>query len=112
MRKIVLLYFLMSLLISCSDNSEELFMQPQKIDTRAVVSEVSPYFNWEDTTLISLWNINGPVVLPWYSSAAANIPSFILEDYKAADGWEMVYNTCSPSSVMQDDKYYLIFYNI
>lgn len=80
--------------------------------TRAIVSEVSPMLNWDDTTHVSLFNVPGNVVLPWYSTATTSIPSFILDSYKESDGWKLVYNTCSPSSMVQDDKYYLIFYNI
>lgn len=79
--------------------------------TRAIVSEVSPMLNWDDTTHVSLFNVPGNVVLP-YSTATTGIPSFILDSYKESDGWKLVYNTCSPSGMVQDDKYYLIFYNI
>lgn len=112
MKKIIFLFLTISLLFSCVDETEEFLPAYKEPTTRAIVPEVSPYFNWEDTTKISLWNISGPVILPWYTGAVTNIPSFILEDYKVADGWEMVYNTCSESSNMEDDKYYLIFYNI
>lgn len=113
MKRIPLLIACAMLAAACTDTIDEVLEQPQhSATTRAVTAETSPYFNWEDTTNISLVNVNGSVVLPWYSTATANIPSFILTDYKAADGWKMVYNTCSPSSVVQDDKYYLIFYNI
>lgn len=98
---------------SCTDSMDEVFpVADREMATRAVTAETSPYFNWEDTASISLVNINGSVLLPWYSGAVANIPSFILSDFKAEDGWQMVYNTCSPSSGTQEDKYYLMFYNI
>lgn len=113
MKKII--FFLLSLVLcfSCIDETEKFLpVSHEERITRAIGTETSPYFNWEDTTSISLLNINGSVILPWYAGAIANIPSFILNDYKAADGWVMVYNTCSESSNIQDDKYYLIFYNI
>lgn len=80
--------------------------------TRSITGEVSPIFNWEDTATISLFGVNGNVILPWYSGAIANIPFFILDDYKAADGWKMIYNTCTKNNNSQDGQYYLIFYNI
>lgn len=44
--------------------------------TRSITGEVSPIFNWEDTATISLFGVNGNVILPWYSGAIANIPFF------------------------------------
>lgn len=101
-------------LFSCNDSLEESVFTPGENAsmTRAIVSEVSPMLNWDDTTHVSLFNVPGNVVLPWYSTATTGIPSFILDSYKESDGWKLVYNTCSPSGMVQDDKYYLIFYNI
>lgn len=99
---------------ACTDNLEETVFASceDTATTRVITPEVSPLFNWDDTISISLFNVPGSVTLPWYSTASTSIPDFILENYKAADGWKLVYNTCSPSNIVQDDKYYLIFYNI
>ncbi len=100
-----------SIISSCNDDLyEPLTLAEAK--TRSITQLVSPTFDWEDTTTIVLINVPGNVTLPWYTGALANIPNYILNDYKAEDGWKMVYNTCSPSGLAQDDKYYLIFYNI
>lgn len=103
-----------ALLVSCTDSEvlDELEPSVNPSLSRAVPAETSPVFDWEDISSIPLVNVDGKVVLPWYSGAAANIPSYILKDYTAADGWKMVYNTCSPSNSTQDDKYYLLFYNV
>ena len=100
--------------MSCSDLDVLDELEPSMSSSRSRVSTVttSPTFDWESSSSISLVNVNENVILPWYSGAIANIPSYILKDYTVADGWKMVYNTCSPSANAQDDKYYLLFYNI
>lgn len=55
---------------------------------------------------------DNPVTLPWYSGASATIPQCIKNDYKASDGWKLLYNYCTDPKVMENGKYYLIFYNI
>lgn len=69
-------------IIACS-NEEILIPAKQEKGTRSPIVEVSPTFNWEDTAYISLFNVPGSVTLPWYSGATSNIPSYILNDYKA-----------------------------
>ena len=114
MKKLLFISLICTLISSCNDNLEEItwHSNENKIASRSITTEVSPMFDWDDTTHISLYNISRPVILPWYSGAEASIPSFILDSYKESDGWKLVYNTCSPSLLMQDGKYYLIFYNI
>ena len=111
MKQISLWISIIFFITACSD--EEVFIPTgQGKKTRSLTAEISPMFNWQDTAYISLFNVPGKVTLPWYSGATSNIPDYILNDYKAEDGWKMVYNTCSSSNTVQDDKYYLIFYNI
>ena len=114
MKNLIFLGVASALLCACNDSLENTFLLADGDSkmTRSVISEVSPVFAWDDTTHISLYNVPGPVLLPWYSGAATSIPSFILDSYKASDGWQLVYNTCSPSNITQDDLYYLLFYNI
>ena len=82
-------------------------------NTRALVQDASPTFDWENNNYIELQGI-GNVVLPWYSGATTTIPSDILDDYKKRDGWVMLYNSCTPSASGMTDlsKPYLIFYNV
>lgn len=80
------------------------------ITTRSITPHTNPYIDWEDTTLI---NISGhrTVTLPWYNGASGAIPTYITQDYKRADGWELVYNFCSDTIENDGRKNYLIFYN-
>lgn len=112
MKKIIFLLLSIFFVITCCNDEKDILPTSQEKGTRSPSTEVSPTFNWEDVGYISLFNIPGTITLPWYSGATSNIPDCILQDYKAEDGWKMVYNTCSPSDITQDDKYYLIFYNI
>lgn len=112
MKKIIFLLLSIFFVITACNDEKDILPTSQEKGTRSPSTEVSPTFNWEDVGYISLFNIPGTITLPWYSGATSNIPDCILQDYKAEDGWKMVYNTCSPSDITQDDKYYLIFYNI
>ncbi|KKO92859.1 hypothetical protein AAW12_02705 [Sphingobacterium sp. Ag1] len=80
----------------------------KKATQTGVNNVVTPYFDWETNTNIALPG-GGTRILPWYSSAITAIPSYILNDYKKADGWELVYNLCqTPGQVGQN---YFILYN-
>lgn len=71
----------------------------------------TPYFDWENTSTVYIVN-QGNILLPWISGADASIPSEILYDYHRQDGWELLYNLCSDSTLnVQGNKNYLIFYN-
>lgn len=66
------------------------------------------YFDWENTSHIKITD-GSSRILPWISGAATSVPSFILEDYKKTDGWELIYNLCKePGELGQN---YIIFYN-
>jgi len=66
------------------------------------------YFDWETNSHINITD-GSSRILPWVSGAATSIPSFILEDYKKADGWELIYNLCrEPGELGQN---YIMFYN-
>lgn len=114
MKKTLLFSTLLVFAIACTDNTDEFVTNKvyQETITRTVPSEVSPYFNWEDIGFIPLIGLQGVVTLPWYSGATTSIPDCILKDYKAVDGWKMIYNFCTGSGNLQEDKFYLIFYNI
>lgn len=71
-------------------------------------SVVTPNFDWENTTNIMLPDGTNRI-LPWFSSSITAIPSFILNDYKKSDGWELIYNLCNtPGQLGQN---YFIIYN-
>lgn len=108
-----LYYLLFVILYSCSNE----YISPldeisitEKLNSRVINQTTSPTFMWEDTISISLSGHND-VILPWYNASDANIPNELLEDYKKKDGWELVYNLCTPSIATTYGKYHLIFYN-
>ena len=100
-------------MLSCTNENDLDFTQlsiTNNPQTR-VVSTTSAVFDWEEISRITLFG-NYPVTLPWYSGASATIPQCIKNDYKASDGWKLLYNYCTDPQVMENGKFYLIFYNI
>ncbi len=79
--------------------------------TRSITPNVSPVFDWWDTTSVSLPGVDIPVTLPWYNGSSTQIPYYMLDDYKPEDGWEMVYNYCLDTPPGEINKNYIIFYN-
>ena len=111
MKRLILLAVIVGM-IACQKSEEiVLFDEAGMPTTRSITQNVSPVFDWWDTTSISLLGINSPVTLPWYNGASAQIPYYMLEDYKPEDGWEMVYNYCIDTPPGEEGKYYLMFYN-
>lgn len=101
------------LLYGCSIDDQSLLSDSAVTDeavTRAITPVSSPVVDWEDITSIMLDGY-GNRILPWYNASDTNIPNELLEDYKKEDGWEMIYNLCTPSVATTYGKYYLIFYN-
>lgn len=79
--------------------------------TRSITQNVSPVFDWWDTTSVALPGVDIPVTLPWYNGSSTQIPYYMLDDYKPEDGWEMVYNYCIDTPPGEINKNYIIFYN-
>ena len=79
--------------------------------TRSITQNVSPVFDWWDTTSVALPGVGIPVTLPWYNGSSTQIPYYMLDDYKPEDGWEMVYNYCLDTPPGEINKNYIIFYN-
>lgn len=66
------------------------------------------YFDWETTTYMpSLPNANA-VPMPWNAGTSA-IDAHLAGDYKKADGWELVWNTFSPTVQLNDPGYTYFF---
>ena len=102
------IYFIISLLVmlSCTNENDLDFTQlsiTNNPQTR-VVSTTSAVFDWEEISRITLFG-NYPVTLPWYSGASATIPQCIKNDYKASDGWKLLYNYCTDPQVMDNGKF-------
>lgn len=109
------IFVFLVLFIFCSCSTDEQYLMSDKfvvdsVTTKAITQTTSPTFDWENTSSIMLDGY-GSQILPWYNATDTNIPSELLEDYKKEDGWEMVYNLCTPSAASTYGKYYLIFYN-
>ena len=72
-------------------------------------------FNWETaTTMPSATSTTAnPVPMPWNSGTNPIDPN-IVSDYKQADGWVLVHNTFSPSTILNDPNYVYFFslYNV
>lgn len=64
--------------------------------------------DWENVNSINIRGTN--VALPWVGGANTTIPSYVLEDMKKANGWDLYYNfpAWETSSANQN---YLIFHN-
>lgn len=102
---------------ACTREDEEIieitnsFLETSSL-TKAIESvHETPYFDWEDTSYVYIANYKR-VLLPWVSGATGDIPSYILNDYRRSQGWEMLYNLCSDEIINENGyKNYLIFYN-
>lgn len=107
------IYLVISFLVMISCTNEVDFIHSSGTNSyqSRVISTTSKVFDWEEITRITLFE-NTPVILPWYSGASATIPQCIKNDYKASDGWKLLYNYCTDPAVIEKGKYYLIFYNI
>ena len=71
----------------------------------------TPYFDWENESTVYIVN-HGNILLPWIGGAQGSISPEILYDYHRQDGWELLYNLCSDSTLnSQGDMNYLFFYN-
>ena len=111
MKRFVLLLIVIAGISACQKPEEIMFSDGSTLTTRSITPNVSPVFDWWDTTSISLLGINSPVTLPWYNGTSTQIPYYLLDDYKPEDGWEMVYNYCIDTPPGEEGKYYLMFYN-
>lgn len=81
------------------------------VNSRNVTPHLTPYIDWEDTSLIAINKI-GNVTLPWYNGSKGAIPDFILNDYKREDGWELLYNFCSDTQEnAEGGKNFIIYAN-
>lgn len=112
MKRFVLLLTLVVEVAACQKPEEIMFSDGGGTPTtRSITPNVSPVFDWWDTTSIALPGVEVPVTLPWYNGTSTQIPYFLLDDYKPEDGWEMVYNYCINTPPGEIGKYYLMFYN-
>ena len=98
---------------SCKKDSTDIRPMPSKSITQD--ASIPCYqFDWETATYMpSAQNPNyNPVQMPWNSGATAIDPS-IVSDYKKVDGWELMYNTFTPTTALNDGgyRYFFALYN-
>lgn len=109
------LYIIIGLfcLYSCNDDIElEQIASSNDSMTSRSAQVSSGMYDWEGNSRIPLGNSGQEVILPWYSGASITAPNYIIQDYQEADGWKLLYNTCTTSELMENGRYYLLFYNI
>jgi hypothetical protein len=80
-------------------------------------SPISPYvFNWETATSMPVSPLVAiPIYLPWQGTVGG-VDGNIVNDYKSADGWRLVWNTFGPNArpdlSTQPGGYYFALYNV
>ncbi len=109
-------YFLLSflLLISYSCHEEEL-PNPSNLDKSVEdiskqSSSIPSYpLNWENIEEMPTPPGIPRILVPWASGASRDFSFEVANDYRKANGWELVYNTFN--TTVLEDKLYFILYN-
>ncbi|NOW97056.1 hypothetical protein [Mucilaginibacter sp. SG564] len=106
----LLFLLLLPLLNSCKKDLDSNLATPVKTPDRGKsVNTLIPYrFDWEHTDYMPA-PAGTNILVPWASGANRSFPTIYATDIKVADGWELVYNTFSPTSTAQ--PLYFILYN-
>ena len=101
---------------SCKKDNFKPISSISVIDKGVKDGPIPPYvFDWETATYMpspTSQTVN-QVPVPW-SSGTTPIDPNIVADYKKSDGWNLVYNTFSPTKVLNDPNYvyYFSLYNV
>lgn len=81
-----------------------------KVDSNSLQGTIIPYsFNWEPPTDYMPSPPGTSILVPWASNTNQGFPQEVRYDYKASDGWVLVYNTFSPSGIVNPKSF--ILYN-
>lgn len=76
---------------------------------KKTINTISPYvFDWEHIDYMPA-PTDTKILVPWASGANKSFPSIYATDIKSSDGWQLVYNTFSPTSLNQ--PLYFVLYN-
>jgi hypothetical protein len=108
----------MLILTNCSDQVE--IVKPKTSDTKPNVSIASkstgtsnarlPYaLNWEGIDYMPTPPGVPVILVPWASGASRQFTIEIANDFRKANGWELLYNTFNTTTL--EDRLYFILYN-
>ena len=109
--KLAILFFLMFYITSsCSDELPTESPQNIVLKTRSVTT---PYLDWENINFMPTPSGQTPIPSPWIGqgSIASAVGIDIVNDRKASDGWELMYNTFDGTSKAPLINPYFILYN-
>ncbi|KRT16157.1 hypothetical protein ASU31_11730 [Pedobacter ginsenosidimutans] len=88
-----------SALVSCKKESSPL-IEPANLKIPNKMAVIPTHvFDWETTDYMPTPVGLPPILVPWASGSNQLFPDEIAFDYKKADGWNLVYNTFSPTQV-------------
>jgi hypothetical protein len=104
-----LLVFTLIIFFSCKKNYDE---QVAPGDDRQITKNATPTFplEWENVDFMPTPPGIPTVVVPWGSGASRQISKEMANDYHKSDGWTLVYNTFSTTSL--PDNWYFMLYNV
>jgi len=111
----MILYVALMITFSLSSCQDEQLSSSGKIAVKGSTDVVPSYdFNWETADLMPTPS-NYQIYVPWFYGAGSSIcstyPADIYSDYKKADGWVMLYNGFSPTTIVTSANSYFILYN-
>jgi len=115
---IVQIYFIMIFCVAIfilSSCANEQLSPSGKIAVKGSTDVIPSYdFNWETADLMPTPS-NSQIYVPWFYGAASSIcstyPADVYSDYKKADGWVMLYNGFSPTTIVTSANSFFILYN-
>ncbi|MEH6304488.1 hypothetical protein RYH73_02475 [Olivibacter sp. CPCC 100613] len=114
MKKIYVSLIVSSICFGCT--KEKSIPEGPNVETQTTLARhlsplgiVSPTLDWESIDLMPMPSGSYNVVVPWGSAASRQMPEEFVHDYKKVDGWELVYNTFTSSTI--HDHLFFVLYN-
>lgn len=109
-------YLLLCSLVLCLWSCKEQDFEPmvnENTNDLAIASPLSAVptnsLDWESIDYMPTVPGQSVIPVPWASSASRQMTFEMANDYKKANGWELVYSTFSTQVI--PDKYYFVLYN-
>lgn len=111
----MILYVVFLITFSLTSCQNEQLSSSGKIAVKGTTDVIPSYdFNWETADLMPTPS-NNQVYVPWFYGAGSSIcstyPADVYSDYKKADGWVMLYNGFSPTTIVTSANSFFILYN-